>query len=280
MRRACLLVVAYLLLVPGLGHAQSETDPPDKTLAPYFFVDGDPELDKLPLKSTDVNVDIAGVIADVKVTQRYKNEGTTRDRGAVRVPRLDPCRGLRHADACRRPRDRGRDPREAAGAGASTRRPSRKARPPRCSSSIAPMCSRCSVANILPGRRHRGASCATPSCWSPPRATTSSSIRRWSGRATGSADSGSARRRSVRWQRRYLRAGEVPSTRVRPAGDAELRHRRSRTRSSPPSHELDVRYDSHDAVPSSGWRTTGKRRPTTATSSSLPARRRRDRSRA
>ena len=34
-----------------------------------------PELDKLPLKSTDVDVNIAGVIADVKVTQRYKNEG-------------------------------------------------------------------------------------------------------------------------------------------------------------------------------------------------------------
>ena len=35
-----------------------------------------PGVEALPLKSTDVRVDISGVIADVVVTQRYKNEGT------------------------------------------------------------------------------------------------------------------------------------------------------------------------------------------------------------
>jgi Ca-activated chloride channel family protein len=78
-RRVCLFMLACVLLIlvaPTLGHTEDGTDPPDKTLAPYFFVDGDPEVDKLPLKSTDVDVHIAGVIADVKVTQRYKNEGT------------------------------------------------------------------------------------------------------------------------------------------------------------------------------------------------------------
>lgn len=84
--RVCLLLFACLLLVPGPGRAQDGTDPPDKTLAPYFFVDGDPELDKLPLKSTDVDVNIAGVIADVKVTQHYKNEGTRAIEGRYVFP--------------------------------------------------------------------------------------------------------------------------------------------------------------------------------------------------
>lgn len=48
----------------------------DKTLSPYFFVKSDnPETDQLPLKSTSAKVEIAGVIANVKVTQVYKNEG-------------------------------------------------------------------------------------------------------------------------------------------------------------------------------------------------------------
>ncbi len=53
-----------------------EAEDADKTLAPYFFVKSDdPSVDALPLKSTSAQVDIAGVIADVKVKQVYKNEG-------------------------------------------------------------------------------------------------------------------------------------------------------------------------------------------------------------
>ncbi len=48
----------------------------DRTLSPYFFIKSDdPGLDRLPLKSTSVKADISGVIADVLVTQVYKNEG-------------------------------------------------------------------------------------------------------------------------------------------------------------------------------------------------------------
>jgi Ca-activated chloride channel family protein len=48
----------------------------DKTLSPYFFIKSDnPEIDQLPLKSTSADVNIAGVIADVTITQVYKNEG-------------------------------------------------------------------------------------------------------------------------------------------------------------------------------------------------------------
>jgi Ca-activated chloride channel homolog len=48
----------------------------DKTLAPYFFVEGDPGVDRLPLKDTRVQIDVSGVIADVKVLQTYRNEGS------------------------------------------------------------------------------------------------------------------------------------------------------------------------------------------------------------
>ena len=48
----------------------------DKTLAPYFVVlSDDPNVDALPLKSTRADVKIAGVVADVKITQVYRNTG-------------------------------------------------------------------------------------------------------------------------------------------------------------------------------------------------------------
>jgi Ca-activated chloride channel family protein len=48
----------------------------DKTLSLYFFIEnGDPSVDRFPLKETDVQVKINGVIADVVVTQVYGNEG-------------------------------------------------------------------------------------------------------------------------------------------------------------------------------------------------------------
>lgn len=49
----------------------------DKTLSPYFFVQSDdPSTDRLPLKETRADVNIAGVIADVTITQVYENQGT------------------------------------------------------------------------------------------------------------------------------------------------------------------------------------------------------------
>ncbi|HQR19921.1 MAG TPA: VIT domain-containing protein [Burkholderiaceae bacterium] len=50
---------------------------PERTLSPYFVVDhAEPGVDALPLKSTAVDVNVSGLIADVRVTQRYRNEGT------------------------------------------------------------------------------------------------------------------------------------------------------------------------------------------------------------
>ena len=50
--------------------------PADKTLAPYFMVVSDePGKDVMPLKSSRADVKIAGLVAEVKVTQVYKNTG-------------------------------------------------------------------------------------------------------------------------------------------------------------------------------------------------------------
>ncbi|MEM1293984.1 MAG: VIT domain-containing protein [Verrucomicrobiota bacterium] len=55
--------------------------PTDKTLSPYFVVlnQDDPEVtgqDLLPLKSTNVDVQISGVIADIEIQQTYHNTGS------------------------------------------------------------------------------------------------------------------------------------------------------------------------------------------------------------
>jgi Ca-activated chloride channel family protein len=67
----CLVLLA-LAIACTATQAQTQED---KTLAPYFLVQGDPTIDHLPLKDTRVQIDVAGVIADVKVVQTYRNEG-------------------------------------------------------------------------------------------------------------------------------------------------------------------------------------------------------------
>ncbi|RZI92781.1 MAG: trypsin, partial [Variovorax sp.] len=72
-----LATLGFVALVSQPLHAQEAPGPRQKTESPYFFVKSDdPSTDRLPLKGTDVNVRISGVIADVTVTQRYRNEGT------------------------------------------------------------------------------------------------------------------------------------------------------------------------------------------------------------
>ena len=75
--RCAAIVVLCALLLPFDAAAQREASPADKTLSPYFFVDGgDPAIDRLPLKDTRVDVAVSGVIADVTVRQVYENRGT------------------------------------------------------------------------------------------------------------------------------------------------------------------------------------------------------------
>ena len=68
------LLIAVVLLQPALASAQSAAD---RSESPYFAVQSDdPAVDRLPLKATKVEVRVLGVIADVRVVQQYRNEGT------------------------------------------------------------------------------------------------------------------------------------------------------------------------------------------------------------
>ncbi|MBW1773597.1 MAG: VWA domain-containing protein [Deltaproteobacteria bacterium] len=69
------IFVAILISWAGVTCLQAEVGG-DKSLSPYFLIKSDDAaVDQMPLKSTHVTVNISGVIADVRVTQVYKNEG-------------------------------------------------------------------------------------------------------------------------------------------------------------------------------------------------------------
>lgn len=69
--------LSFLLASISLAQASS-LGKDERTLSPYFFVRGDNAVvDQLPLKATRTEVRIAGVIADVTVTQTYANSGQT-----------------------------------------------------------------------------------------------------------------------------------------------------------------------------------------------------------
>jgi Ca-activated chloride channel family protein len=76
-KRNIIGILLFLVFLMPLNLTCSQVEESeDKTLSPYFFVKSDdPETDQLPLKSTSAKVSIAGVIADVKISQVYKNEG-------------------------------------------------------------------------------------------------------------------------------------------------------------------------------------------------------------
>jgi Ca-activated chloride channel homolog len=72
------IVLAFAPHARAVAGPEVQADPrAERTLSPYFFVPGgDDGVDRLPLLSTDVRVEIAGVIAHVTVRQAYKNDGT------------------------------------------------------------------------------------------------------------------------------------------------------------------------------------------------------------
>lgn len=78
MKRVLSRITRSMLLVAVVATACPAAEANgDKTLSPYFFVEnGDPATDPLPLKDTRADVRITGVIADVVVTQVYRNEGS------------------------------------------------------------------------------------------------------------------------------------------------------------------------------------------------------------
>jgi Ca-activated chloride channel homolog len=74
--RGLVAVIAVVAILFWTNAFSEGPDKADKTLSPYFFVvSGDSVTDRLPLKATTAAVNISGVMADVLVTQVYKNEG-------------------------------------------------------------------------------------------------------------------------------------------------------------------------------------------------------------
>jgi Ca-activated chloride channel family protein len=74
-----LLVALILKFVFGFDnvYSQNVADNQNDKESPYFILtSGDENIENFPLLSTDVNAEIAGVIADVTVTQTYKNDGS------------------------------------------------------------------------------------------------------------------------------------------------------------------------------------------------------------
>ncbi|WP_394236092.1 VIT and vWA domain-containing protein [Pseudomonas anguilliseptica] len=72
--RRFVLLIALVLAQPALASEQSAAEHSE---SPYFAVQSDdPTVDRLPLKATKVEVRVLGVIADVRVVQQYRNEGT------------------------------------------------------------------------------------------------------------------------------------------------------------------------------------------------------------
>lgn len=74
-----ILLAAFLIFSDFAAFAQrdaNQSSENDQSLSPYFFVKSDdPDTDRLPLKKTKVKVNIAGVIAEVSITQVYENTG-------------------------------------------------------------------------------------------------------------------------------------------------------------------------------------------------------------
>jgi Ca-activated chloride channel homolog len=70
-----LLVAISLILTGSKVQADFGKDSGNSNLSPYFFIQGDVEVESFPLLKTGAEVDIAGVIAEVALTQVYKNDG-------------------------------------------------------------------------------------------------------------------------------------------------------------------------------------------------------------
>lgn len=74
--RLCWLLMAMSASLAALADDNRTSN--DSSSSPYFFVENaDPAVDALPLKATRVDARVLGNIAEVTVTQEYRNQGRT-----------------------------------------------------------------------------------------------------------------------------------------------------------------------------------------------------------
>ena len=129
----------------GLGRTPSTaaSESGERTLSPYFFVKSeDSTVDQMPLKATSAKVTISGVIADVQVTQIYKNEGRKTLEALYVFPGLHKGGGVRDEDDHRHPGHRGEDREAGRGPPGHTSRPGTRGRAPPFLNSRGPTSSR------------------------------------------------------------------------------------------------------------------------------------------
>ncbi len=69
------LLLVLISVFPKVSNAGSQIEEDDGRLSPYFFVEGDPAVDHFPLLKTEAKVSVAGISAEVGLTQVYKNAG-------------------------------------------------------------------------------------------------------------------------------------------------------------------------------------------------------------
>jgi len=76
-RMLSLFAGLWLTLTTGTLYAQTHQDATSRSLSPFFSVEGVPDgVEPFALESTKVSAHVNGVIADVTVTQRYRNGGS------------------------------------------------------------------------------------------------------------------------------------------------------------------------------------------------------------
>ncbi|OGP54026.1 MAG: hypothetical protein A2Y65_06120 [Deltaproteobacteria bacterium RBG_13_52_11] len=74
MKKITLIIGLLICILPFTASYGAKKE---KVLSPYFFVQSDDSsIDPFPLLETKAKVDIAGVIAEIELTQVYKNAGT------------------------------------------------------------------------------------------------------------------------------------------------------------------------------------------------------------
>ncbi len=73
--RKLLVLLSVLSALPMLSPSRATAAGEDRTESPYFYVADQKAAEALPLQETRAKVSIAGVIARVRVTQVYVNEG-------------------------------------------------------------------------------------------------------------------------------------------------------------------------------------------------------------
>ncbi len=72
-----MVIVISMLILANTVFAKTQKPNPieEERTGPYFLVEGDKDVEGFPLLETKVNVNIAGVIAEIELTQVYKNDG-------------------------------------------------------------------------------------------------------------------------------------------------------------------------------------------------------------